>query len=67
MNTNPYSHFEINNANVKDATQIEVSNDRRTDMPITGTETTALVILGLGGLTVTTVIVKRRRDAKQDA
>lgn len=67
MNTNPYSHFEINNANVKDATQIEVSNDRRTDMPITGTETTALVILGLGGLTVTAVIVKRRRDAKQDA
>lgn len=67
MNTNPYSHFEINNANVKDATQIEVSNDRRTDMPITGTETTALVILGLGGLTVTTVIVKRRREAKQDA
>ena len=67
MNTNPYSHFEINNANVKDATQIEVSNDRRTDMPITGTETTALVILGLGGLTVTTVIVKRRRDAKPDA
>lgn len=67
INTNPYSHFEINNANVKDATQIEVSNDRRADMPITGTEATVIVLAGLAGATIIVTVVKRRREGKQEA
>lgn len=67
INTNPFSHFEINNASVKDATKIEVSNARRSDMPITGTETTVLVLAGLAGATVVAVVVKRRREDKKEA
>lgn len=67
INTNPYTHFEINNANAKDATQIEVSNDRRADMPITGTEATVIVLAGLAGATIIVTVVKRRREGKQEA
>lgn len=67
INTNPFSHFEINNASIKDATKIEVSNARRSDMPITGTETTVLVLAGLAGATVVAVVVKRRREDKKEA
>lgn len=67
INTNPFSHFVINNASVKDATKIEVSNARRSDMPITGTETTVLVLAGLAGATVVAVVVKRRREDKKEA
>lgn len=64
LNRDPYSHFEINNANVKDATQITVNNDRRADMPMTGTEMTVLVLAGLAGASMTVVVVKRRREKK---
>lgn len=67
INTNPFSHFEINNASIKDATKIEVSNARRSDMPITGTETTVLVLAGLAGATVVAVVVKRRREDRKEA
>lgn len=67
INTNPFSHFVINNASVKDATKIEVSNARRSDMPITGTETTVLVLAGLAGATVVAVVVRRRREDRKEA
>lgn len=67
INTNPFSHFEINNASIKDATKIEVSNARRSDMPITGTETTVLVLAGLAGATVVAVVVRRRREDRKEA
>ena len=52
---------------MKDATKIEVSNARRSDMPITGTETTVLVLAGLAGATVVAVVVKRRREDRKEA
>lgn len=62
MNTNPFTHFEINNANVSGDTTLEVSNNRRPDMPITGTETTVLVLAGLGGVLIVVTVIRRRKE-----
>ena len=62
MNTNPFTHFEINNANVSGDTTLEVSNNRRPDMPITGTETTVLVLAGLGGTLIVVTLIRRRKE-----
>lgn len=62
LNTNPFTHFEINNANVSGDTKLEVSNNRRPDMPITGTETTVLVLAGLGGALIVVTLIRRRKN-----
>ena len=62
LNTNPFTHFEINNANASGDAALEVSNNRRPDMPITGTETTVLVLAGLGGSLIVVTVIRRRKQ-----
>ena len=66
LNTNPYSHFEIADANAIGADLVEVTNNRQPDMPITGTETMVLLVGGLAGVLVITAVVKRKADEKEN-
>ena len=54
--------YSMNNANVSGDTTLEVSNNRRPDMPITGTETTVLVLAGLGGALIVVTVIRRRKE-----
>lgn len=65
LNSNVESPFEIKDASVEGANTIEVTNNRKPDMPLTGTEVTALVMVGLAGAVAVVTFVKRRK--KQNA
>lgn len=65
LNSNVESPFEIKDASVEGDKIIEVTNNRKPDMPLTGTEVTALVMVGLAGAVAVVTFVKRRK--KQNA
>lgn len=65
MNSNPYNHFEIKNASAIDKNVVKVSNDKKPDMPMTGTEVTLIVIAVLAGVLVITVVVKTCQDRRK--
>ncbi len=65
MNSNPYNHFEIKNASAIDKNVVKVSNDKKPDMPMTGTEVTLIVIAVLAGVLVITVVVKTCQNRRK--
>ena len=64
LNPNTISDFTIKDANASGDQGIEVTNNRQPDMPMTGTEVTALVLVGLGGTIAVVTLVKRHQEAK---
>ena len=65
MNSNPYNHFEIKDASAIDKNVVKVSNDKKPDMPMTGTEVTLIVIAVLAGVLVITVVVKTCQNRRK--
>lgn len=65
MNSNPYNHFEIKDASAIDKNKVKVSNDKKPDMPMTGTEVTLIVIAVLAGVLVITVVVKTCQNRRK--
>lgn len=61
LNINPYTTVEITDKNLTGEDAVKVTNSRRPDMPITGTELTVLVLGGLAGATTVAVAVKTRK------
>lgn len=61
LNSKVESEFTINDANVNGDKTIEVTNSRKPDMPLTGTEVTVLMVAGLAGAAGIITIVKKRK------
>ena len=61
LNANPVTNVEIADKNLTGEDAVKVTNSRRPDMPITGTELTVLVLGGLAGATTVAVAVKTRK------
>lgn len=61
LNSKVESKFTINDANIDGDKTIEVTNSRKPDMPLTGTEVTVLMVAGLAGAAGIITIVKKRK------
>lgn len=62
LNSDVYTHFTIKDASVDGDKTLEVTNSRKPNMPMTGTEVTALVVAGLtAGTTIVTVMKRRKK------
>lgn len=62
LNSDVYTHFAIKNASVDGDKTLEITNSRKPNMPMTGTEVTALVVAGLtAGTTIVTVMKRRKK------
>ena len=62
LNSDVYTHFAIKDASVDGDKTLEITNSRKPNMPMTGTEVTALVVAGLtAGTTIVTVMKRRKK------
>lgn len=62
LNSDVYTHFAIKDASVDGDKTLEITNSRKPNMPMTGTEVTALVVAGLtAGTTIVTVMKCRKK------
>lgn len=62
LNSDVESAFTIKDADVEGDKAVEVTNSRKPNMPMTGTEVTALVVAGLtAGTTIVTVMKRRKK------